>query len=167
MWTLVLVYACLCLAAIFIPQAIWPSGPSDGASVPWRPAPTNYIVVWTLLCALLCSSLYAATTVLQPGGRRWDKTPETVIRLLLYCALLCCIGAWSPLYHRHRANGVTVFLWMLLFLAPLLVLLARSSTMEGTIALATLSPLVVWVLFQLAVNIKEVDNLSTAQVLCY
>ena len=155
MWLLVL-YSCLCLAAIFIPYAI--SGPSDGgASVPWRPAPINYSIVWTILCVLLSISLYTATTVVDTNNvRGWNKTPETTIRLLLYCAILCCLGAWAPVYHQHKANGVTVFLWVLLFLAPLFVLLGRAT--DGTIPMATLAPLVVWTIFQLMVNIKQIEQ---------
>ena len=155
---LYLVYCCICVAAIFLPQGLWPSGPGDGACVPWRPAAFNYISVWSILCALLTISLTMATTTSSTeDGRIFHHTHETYARLCLYGGLLCCVFAWSPAYHNKKADGVTVFLWMLLLALPLLVLLSRTPGSDETIALATLSPLVVWVLFQMCVNIQEVS----------
>ena len=159
---LYLVYCCLCVAAIFLPQYFWPSGPGDGACVPWRPAAFNYICVWSILCALLTISLTTATTTMKNGARAFHDTRETYVKLGLYAGILSCIVAWSPSYHNNKADGVTVFLWMLLLVLPLVVLLGRDTRDDdSTIALATMSPLVVWVIFQMCVNIQEVNTKIT------
>lgn len=157
---LLLICFFVCTMAIFVPALFVPSGPSDGQSVPWRPAPLNYILVWSILSILLSVSMCFALLRSNEDGR-WvpDATHGTTYVLgALYIGILTTCAAWSPVYHgRRKADGVTVFLWLWLLLGPLLTLLATGTREFRSLSLVTLSPLAVWSLFQMGVNAREVE----------
>ena len=164
----VCICAIVCSLAIFLPNAFVKSGPLDGASVPWRPAPLHYIVAWSLLCISLVVSMSTAI-IGESEAIRSTKTQacRLYVVIILYMGILCACAAWSPVYHLvSKAEGVSVFLWLWMLLAPLLVTLSTAQHPYGWISLSTISPLIVWSLFQMSVNARETELDASAGNSC-
>lgn len=133
---------------IFGSNLIWPSGPKDGACVIWRPDGVTYSVAWIFL--ILCIG-FSWTMVI------WFGTTENIIvASILFGLILLMTTFWQWRYHVNKKDGITIFLFLLFFLAPLIAYLSKINVYSQM----ALLPLLIWSVFQLAVNIEEIKCLS-------
>jgi tryptophan-rich sensory protein len=131
-------------STIFLASLFFPTGPSDGACVPFRPAPSVYGFVWTILILLLTIFGIRLARADISNNSRYIQTLLTVLTITL------CI-AWMWRYHIDKTEGVTVFILLAGVLSALLPLALSTDVYNG----ALLMPLVVWVAFQTVVTSYE------------
>ena len=83
-------------------------GPSAGASVPWRPPPVTYGIVWTFLILTLAVAWWVISLSLI------DK-PNTIDWILLGIGFVFVVGLailWMILYPLEKRNGISVSIYV-------------------------------------------------------
>lgn len=100
-----------------------PVGPTSGATVPFRPPPAVFRVVWPILFLLL--------------GVAWATAPRRVPAMAAYASLVLLLGAWPLAYRKDRRAALYV---LVASIAAALAALALHPT-------PLLAPLLAWLLF--------------------
>lgn len=151
LWTTVTIFI-LAALAIFLPSVFVPSGPSDGATVKWRPDPVVFVTVWALI-ALAVTIAWTMFELLES-----DAVSKNIARVLFVGFLICC-ALWQIAYHKvSKESGIVVFLALHFFLVPLIMHLYSRGYVMSAMLLTT--PLI-WALFAMVINIEEVKNRRT------
>jgi tryptophan-rich sensory protein len=128
---------------------------ASGRVVAWRPPPVTYSIVWSALIVCIIVSWWfvcAATTC--------DHTSWVALGGL-YTTLVALSVAWIVLYNRDKSHGIPVFLSLLMVLSATLPATHHVDPRASSL----LAPLLVWGVFQLAVNCAEVAALQDAECL--
>jgi tryptophan-rich sensory protein len=145
------------ILAIFGTSIFVKSGPSDGASVPWRPDPWVFITVWIFIAILTIAAWNISITSLTASK---DQFSLNVIHLL-FILVLVCAAAWQILYHQNKPDakkqGVVAFVFLLFFLLPLIMYLYYMNQIFPAMMMLVL---LVWSIFAMRINIKEVENVA-------
>ena len=126
-------------------NAIWPSSERDGQCVKFRPAGGSYATAWSFLLFLFA---WAWVSVL------WRNTPgQSVVISALFVLLLTTLVLWQKNYHtKDKREGVTAFIWVLFFLCQAILYTYSTGNHWSSVLLL---PLLVWTVFQTAVNASE------------
>ena len=157
-YILIFVFTFLC---IFGPS-IFPksrSGPDDGKSVPWRPDPSVFIIMWTLIAFLVAIAWSLCVNNLKP--------PNVHVANFLFVGFLIAAGSWQFMYHNKKKSGITSFIILFCFLIPLIMFCYYTNQIYSAMMLCV--PLV-WCIFATKLNIAEVNNdaaVSAARRLSY
>jgi tryptophan-rich sensory protein len=143
-----------------LPLLIFAFAPSvssaSGDSVPWRPHPLTYSVVWVALVASLITSWSLVCVATRGSTATWATLAAC------YAAVVGLAVAWIPLYNCNKSHGIPVFLSLLLVLCGLIPSVSSVHTHAG----ALLAPLFGWGVFQLAVNCAEVGIEHSRTAVC-
>ena len=117
-----------------------------GAAVPWRPPSLTYIIAWVAIC--ICLSLSWALFLLHS---KKDTSKNTLIFIGFLLMIILSI-LWIYMYKIDKRNGVAVFVALLCTLCTLIPNVYDTSPSST----GFLMPLLVWAVFQLAVNCAEI-----------
>lgn len=124
--------------------------PSDdaGKCVKFVPDKWMYAFGWTFLCACLSASWILVSL----KSNLVDFALQAVMFFLIVGG--CLVWMWR--YPIHKKDGISVFL-MILFVLVMLLPVAFKNSVYG---MALLLPLLVWVIFQLVVSMRELECAS-------
>ena len=136
------------IVSIFGSNILWKSGPEDGKCVKWRPRPWTYIVAWVFL--VICLSIAWKIMLLQTVDNKY-------ITNLLFISVFICTTLWQWRYHTKngKIDGISIFIFLLFFSLMLFIY----SFYINKYASILISPLLIWCIFQLIINIAEVNCL--------
>jgi tryptophan-rich sensory protein len=140
-----LVLLTLAPSLIFVASLFFPTGPSAGECVPFRPASWVYGVVWTILVLLL--SIYGARLARSNVLTKNQLYVQSFLTILTVAVAI----SWMWRYPIDKREGVTVFVFLAGVLSLLVPLSMESEINNGVL----LMPLTIWVLFQTVVNAYE------------
>jgi tryptophan-rich sensory protein len=116
-----------------------------GAQVPWRPPSGTYAIFWSLLIILLSMAWILVS-------RRADLKQFCSLAVLFLLLISLCIG-WLFVYKKGKTVAISVILAILSVIGMALPISMDCDVYAGSL----LMPLLVWVVFQLAVSCKELD----------
>ena len=119
-----------------------------GSSVKWRPPSATYGIFWPVLIVMLSMAWVLIS-------RESDFSQFVTLAILFLLLISLCIG-WLFAYAEKKENGIAVFLGLLSAIGIALPIALKCDVYAG----ALLVPLLVWVVFQLGVNCKEVEMLN-------
>jgi tryptophan-rich sensory protein len=121
------------------------SGKDDGKCVHYRPDTWLYIFSWVFIC--LCLSV--SWILLAKKSKNKDFTLQAMLFLLIIVATIM----WLWRYHTRKIDGISIFVILLFFIVMLLPIAYKNSVY----GFALLLPLLVWVIFQLIVSMRELE----------
>ena len=130
------------------------SGPEDGKCVKFRPDPWMYVVGWIFILLCLTASWYIL-------AQTKDLSAFSVMAILFFLIIATAI-LWMWRYHIKKLEGISIFI-ILLFQLVMLLPIAHSTSVYGV---SLLMPLVVWVIFQLIVSAREMENIGDDPTQC-
>jgi hypothetical protein len=76
---------------------------------------------------------------------------------ILFFLIIATAILWMWRYHVNKLDGISIFI-ILLFQLVMLLPIAHSTSVYGV---SLLMPLFVWVIFQLIVSAREMENIDT------
>jgi tryptophan-rich sensory protein len=121
------------------------SSSKDGKCVKYRPDPWIYIVSWILICLCLSVSWILLA--------RNSQTKAFTFQAILFLLIIAATIMWAWRYHTNKIDGISIFI-IILFLLVMLLPIAYKTSVYG---FALLLPLVVWVIFQLHISMRELE----------
>jgi tryptophan-rich sensory protein len=137
--------------AIFAANMFYPSGPTDGANVKWRPEPIVFAIVWTVLIIFLSVSWYLT---IKNSVENKNQTMFNISNVL-FVAVIASAVAWQIAYRKVKKDGVTCFIFLLFFLVPLISYLLFNKLIYSAMLLM---PLLIWSIVAMIMNIIEVSQ---------
>jgi hypothetical protein len=147
------------LATVFIIWAIFFSGyltvsSSDGASVSWRPAPSVFGIMWSIITVILIWIVWSMNIPVDHAMAQ--STNVTVIWWLLFFAYVSSCAWWIYAYDKLKKDGIAPLI-VCIMTSLMLCLVAYSDNRTSIYAVGLIVPFV-WSCIALMMNIEEVRN---------
>lgn len=121
------------------------SGKDDGKCVHYRPDTWIYIFSWVFICLCLSVSWILVA--------RNSKNKDFSLQAILFLLIIVSTIMWLWRYHTRKIDGISIFIILLFFIVMLLPIAYKTSVY----GFALLLPLLVWVIFQLIVSMRELE----------